>query len=157
MLQPLFEWMGETWLAKLILSAAWYSPIIQGIHLLSLAVFAGSIIIVDLRVLGAGVSSRPAREIEREALPWLKGAFLVLFLSGLPQVFSLAMKEYYSPYFWNKMTGILIGFVFMFTLRRRVVNAGDDANPILAKAVALFSMALWTGVAINARLIGLLG
>lgn len=157
MLLPLFEWMGETWLAKLILSAAWYSPIVQVAHLVALAVFAGSIMIVDLRLLGQGLNRRPARDLEREAMPWLKGAFLTLLLTGIPQLFSLAMKEYYSPYWWNKVTGIVIGLIFMFTIRRRVVNAGDDANPLLAKAVGLFSMALWTGVAINARLIGLLG
>jgi hypothetical protein len=153
----LFEWMGETWLAKLILSAAWYSPIVQVVHLVALAVFAGSIMIVDLRLLGQGINRRPARDLEREAMPWLKGAFLTLFLSGIPQLFSLAMKEYYSPYWWNKVTLIVVGMIFMFTIRRRVVNAGDNANPLLAKAVGLFSMALWTGVAINARLIGLLG
>lgn len=157
MLLSFFQWMGDSALAKLILSAAWYSPILQGIHLLSLATFAGSIVIVDLRLIGAGVSSRPARQIEREALPWLKGAFLMLFITGVPQVFSLAMKEYFSPYFWYKMSAIVIGFIFMFTLRRRIVNAGDDANPIAAKAVGLLSMALWTFVAVNARLIGLLG
>lgn len=157
MLLSFFQWMGDSALAKLILSAAWYSPILQGIHLLSLATFAGAVVIVDLRLIGAGVKSRTPREIEREAMPWLKGAFLMLVITGIPQVFSLAMKEYYSPYFWYKMAGIAIGFIFMFTLRRNIVNAGDDANPIAAKAVGLFSMALWTTVAVNARLIGLLG
>jgi hypothetical protein len=157
MLLSFFQWMGDSALAKLILSAAWYSPILQGIHLLALATFAGSIVIVDLRLIGAGVKGRSAREIEREALPWLKGAFLTLFLTGVPQLFSLAMKEYYSPYFWYKMSGIAIGFTLMLTVRRRIVNAGDRANPLVAKAVGLFSMALWTSVAINARLIGLLG
>ena len=50
----IFEWMEGSTLALIFQSAVWYSPLIQVVHLVSVAVFSGSLLVVDLRLLGHG-------------------------------------------------------------------------------------------------------
>ncbi len=156
-LLPFFQWMEALPMSHAIQSGTWYSPIIQVIHLVALAVFAGAIVIVDLRLLGRGLTTRPLAQVARDAHPWLVWGLVVLLITGIPQVTSLAMKQYYSPFFWWKMEGLVVATIFTFTLRKKVTLT-DEARlgPVWGKVVGLVSIALWTGVTVGARLIGLL-
>ena len=80
-----------------------------------------------------------------------------MLLTGIPQVLSLPIREYYSPFFWMKMRLLLFTLIFTFTLRHKVTMA-DPARvgPVWGKVVGLVSIALWTWVAVEGRLIGLL-
>jgi len=156
-LLPFFQWMESLPISHAIQSAAWYSPIIQVIHLVALATFAGAVVVVDLRLMGLGLNRRPLAQVARDAHPWLVGGLVVLLITGIPQVLSLAMKQYYSPFFWWKMEGLAVATIFTFTLRRKVTLTDERRlGPLWGKVVGLVSMTLWTGVTVGARLIGLL-
>ena len=156
MLLPFFEWMAELGLSQYILANTWPAPIVNVMHLLSLVVFAGAILVVDIRLIGRGLKETPVVDLARMAQPWLIWSFVALALTGIPQMTSTALKQYYSPFFWFKMELLLIGLIFTFTIRRRVAMA-DEAKigVVLPKVVGIMSMAMWTGVAVWARLIGL--
>jgi hypothetical protein len=153
MLQPFFDWMGALPISQFIGSSIWIYPLVQAIHLVFLALFAGGIMIVDLRLLGYGMRSKTVSEVARDARPWTIAGFLGLVATGLPQLMQNASREYFSEFFWYKMYLIAIGLIFLLTVRRKMTQ-GTEATPA-SKAVALISMAIWTGVTINARLIGL--
>ena len=155
---PLFEWMGGLRFSAFFLESVWPTPIVQNIHLIAVAVFAGSVLLVDLRMLGRGLTETPLAELARTVEPWLIGSFLVLVLSGIPQMTSTALKQYYSPFFWWKMQAVLIGVIWTVTVRRRMAARTEaELGPVLPKVVAVVSIALWTSVTIGARLIGLMG
>jgi hypothetical protein len=66
-----------------------------------------------------------------------------------------ATKYYYLTFFWVKMAALFVVVVFTFSVRRRVVMAGDTrVSPVWGKFVALVSLSLWTIVAIGGRWIG---
>ncbi len=69
-----------------------------------------------------------------------------------------AIKEYYAPLFWFKMEVMIVAIIFNFTVRHKL-TMGDEARlgRVWGKVVGLVSMALWSAVAIPARLIGLVG
>ncbi len=158
MMLPFFEWMGGTRLSAFFLESIWPTPIIQNIHLIAIAVFAGSVLVVDLRMLGRGLRETPLADLARAVEPWLIGSFVVLVLSGIPQMTSTALKQYYSPFFWWKMQAVLIGVIWTIAVRRRVAMRPEaELGPVWPKVVALVSIALWTSVTIGARLIGLMG
>ena len=157
-LQPFFEWMGGLRLSAFFLESVWPTPIVQNIHLIAVAVFAGSVLLVDLRMLGRGLTETPLADLARTVEPWLIGSFVVLVLSGIPQMTSTALKQYYSPFFWWKMQAVLIGVIWTVTVRRRMAARTEaELGPVLPKVVAVVSIALWTSVTIGARLIGLMG
>ena len=156
MLQPLFEWMQGTGLSQFFLNVTWASPIIQCLHLLALVMFSGALLIVDVRMLGRGLTRIPVAKLFRMTEPWLIAGFIGLLLTGVPQMFATALKEYYSPQFWIKMRFLGFGLVFTFTVRRWIALGGEERfGRVWPKLVALVSIGVWTVVAVYARLIGL--
>jgi hypothetical protein len=156
-LLPLFQWLDSLPFNQVLHKSDWLSPANNLLHLLSLVVFAGALVIVDLRLLGRGLTQEPVAQVARNAQPWLIGGFLGLLLTGIPALTATAMMQYYNSTFWLKMDILLVGLVFTFTVRRKVALA-DEARvgPWAKVVVGLLSMALWTGVATSARLIMLL-
>ena len=153
MLLPFFDWMNALPVSQAIGASIWIYPLVQAIHLVFLALFAGGIIIVDLRLLGFGLRSKSVADVARDARPWMVTGFLGLVATGLPQLMQNASREYYSEFFWYKMYLIAFGLILMVTVRRKMTQ-GIESTPA-SKVVGLVSMAIWTGVTINARLIGL--
>jgi hypothetical protein len=156
MLLPFFEWLGALPVSKAINESLWIYAFVQAFHLLTLAVLLGAVLIVDLRLLGTGLTRQPLAQVARDARPWLIAGFLGMVVTGLPQLMSNASREYYSEFFWMKMYFLAAALIFTFTVRHRVTQA-DEARlgPIWGKAVGLVSIALWIGVIVPARLIGL--
>ena len=156
-LLPFFQWMGTLPMSQYFLSTTWSTPIVQVIHLVAIAAFVGAVLIVDMRLLGVGLTETPLRKLARAAEPWLIGAFIVLLITGLPQLTSTALKQYYSPFFWWKMEAMLLALILTVTVRRKMTRM-DDASlgPFWPKVVGITSMGLWAAVIIGARLIGLL-
>jgi hypothetical protein len=138
--------------------SSWIFAVVQAFHLVALAFLAGSVLMVDLRLLGKGFSSQPTATVARDARPWLIGSIIAMVLTGIPQFISLAPKEVESPYFRWKMMLLLTVLIFTFTIKRYVAYApeGRVAGGI-SKIVALVSIGLWTSIAINGRLIGFFG
>ncbi len=158
MLLPFFEWMGELWSRAPVSESVWATPILQNMHLLAVAVFAGAVLVVDLRMLGRGLSETPLAQLARSVEPWLIGSFVVLVLTGIPQIASTPLKEYYSPFFWWKMQAVAVGVVLTVTVRRRMsMRTEAELGPVWPKVVGVVSIALWTSVMVGARLIGLMG
>ena len=103
MLQGFFDAMGAWPVSQAIGASIWIYPLIQAIHLVFLAFFAGGIIIVDLRLLGYGMRSKSIAQVARDARPWMIMGFLGLVATGLPQLMQNASREYFSEFFWYKM------------------------------------------------------
>jgi hypothetical protein len=159
MLLPLFRWMEALPLGEILLQRAqWFGPAVNILHLLALTLFFGAVLVVDLRMLGAGLTHEPVDVVARGARPWLIAGLVGLLLTGLPQVMITPMREYYSDLFWVKMRMLVLATLFTFTIRDRVTRANPArVGPVWGKVVALVSIALWAGVAIPGRLIGLVG
>jgi hypothetical protein len=150
-----FVWIASWPISKAINESSWIFAVVQAFHLVSLGFLAGSLLLVDMRLLGRGFSQQPTARVARDARPWLIGSMIAMVLTGVPQFISLATKEFESPYFRWKMLMLLIALIFTFTIRKRVAYAPEGRfGGGVSKVVALVSIGLWTSVAINGRLIG---
>jgi uncharacterized protein DUF6644 len=152
---PLAEWINSLPVTESLREIAWFGAMINVMHLLALSVFAGALLIVDLRLMGGGLSKQPLSDVARNARPWLKWGFLGLVATGLPQLMLAPVKEYYSDLFWFKMEVMFVAIIFTFFIRPRLVELDESRLRIWGKLAGLASIALWSGVAIPARLIGL--
>ena len=157
MLLPFFEWLDTLRVGDWISTSSYAAPLINVAHILALVMLFGSLLIVDLRLLGRGMTQQPVAKVARDARPWLIGALICMLLTGIPQVLSLPIREYYSPFFWMKMRLLLVALIFTFTLRHKVTMA-DEARvgPVWSKIVGRVSIGRWTWIAVEGRLIGLL-
>jgi len=157
-LLPFFQWCEASSVSRAISSSPWAFAVIESCHLLGLAAIGGSVLLVDLRMLGFGLQRQSVSDVARDAHPWLVGSLLVMLATGIPLFLSEPIKCYYSTPFWVKMTCLLLAIVFTFTVRRRVTLADRTrVRPIWYKLVAVVSLALWFGVGASGRWIGFSG
>jgi hypothetical protein len=150
-LYPLFAGLEATPIGAGIKNSVWLFPAIETIHLLALALLGGSLLLLDLRLLGLAFTAQSPATIERNARPWLIGAIGTLVVSGALLGLSEALKLYDKQAFWIKMTSLAVALAFTFGIRTPIARRGRGAS---GKAVAIVSLALWLTVAIAGRWIG---
>ena len=68
--------------ARYMREALWAYPAVEALHIMALGLVFGSILVVDLRLLGLSREVSASR-LARHALPWTVGAFVVAMLTGL--------------------------------------------------------------------------
>jgi uncharacterized membrane protein SirB2 len=154
-LLPFFQWCYQTPIGEGIRNSTWLFPVIEAFHLLGLGLTAGSVLLVNLRLLGVGLSKQPSAQIWAGARPWLLGGVTLMFSSGIPLFLSESIKCYYSFAFWVKMTSLFLVLLFTFLVLRRVTQTDvASERPLLARSTALISLGLWFGVAWGGRWIG---
>lgn len=147
--QPIFQWCEATWLGTTVRESLWMFPVIQCVHLLALAMLGGTLLAVDLRLLGLGLRSQPTAALARQMQPWLNGALITIIATGTPMFLSEAIKCYFSPPFFYKMGFLALATLFTYTVRRQVAVA-ETGRPA-ATATALASLTLWLAVGFSGR------
>jgi hypothetical protein len=154
-LLPFFQWCESLALSVAIRDSLWLFPVIEAVHLLGLALIGGIVLLVDLRLFGFSVTAKPLPALSREIEPWLIGSLGVMMMTGLLLYTSEPIKLYYNTPFWLKMAFLALAIGYTFTIRRRVLAAGEARiAPAWRKLVAIISISLWTGVGISGRGIG---
>jgi hypothetical protein len=150
-----FQWCYQTPVGETIRDSAWLFPVIEAVHLLGFVLTLGSVLIVELRLLGVGLIRQPVAQLAASAQPWMLGGIALMFASGIPLFLSESIKAYYSFAFWVKMISLFLVLLYTFTLRRRVTGTNLVTDrPLLARSLAVISLGLWFGVAWGGRWIG---
>lgn len=132
-------------------NSLWLFDITETAHTLGIVLVAGTIMLLDLRLLGRGLRAEPVSHVVSRTVPWTLAGFVMMFLTGAWLFASEATKLYHSPAFRIKM--ILLAFaglnalVFHATIYRSAA-AWDEARvaPLRARLAGLFSLLLWIGV-----------
>ena len=151
------EWCQQIQQAEWLQASIYIVPGFNLVHLLSMSLFLGALLMVDLRLLGAVLTRRPLAEVARGAHPWLVGGFLGLAITGVPAWMATAETQYFNPVFHTKMWVLLAATMYTFILRPKVLQADETrVGPVWSKLVALVSISLWISIAVSARLIMLL-
>jgi hypothetical protein len=156
MLEGFFVDMEQWRVSKAIGESLWIYPVVQAVHLVGMAFLMGAVMMVNLRLMGLGITRSSLAEVARSARPWLVGGLILMVVTGLPQLMQNASREYYSEYFWRKMyfllASLIVLVITLFYMKRQPEGARLGAAPRVAGVVALV---LWANVIIAARLIGL--
>jgi len=133
----------------------WLFPAVESIHLLGLAVIGGAVLLVDLRMMGYGLTGTPLAEVAKDTKPYLFWSLITMLVTGFFLFASEATKCYAHGAFWFKMACLFLAIVFTWTIQAKIVAAKEEAtSPRTRKLVAIVSLLLWTGVGIGGRWIG---
>lgn len=150
-LLPVFEWMQSTPVGQTIRHSASLIAFLEIVHLIGLALLIGTILMVDLSLLGLGIGRHPVSCIARELGNWTVAGLVIMLASGPLILSSEAVRCYKTPAFWVKMALLAIAVVFHFTVHRRVTLAEPPVTRGSAGLVAGVSLALWFGVALAGK------
>jgi hypothetical protein len=153
-LYDLFDRLELTLVGQAMADSVWLFPVVEAGHLIGLAALGGSILMLDLRLLGFGLNERPAAYVLAQSRPWLLGAIVIMFATGIPLFLSEAVKCYWSYAFWVKMGALVVALLFTFGVRNRLVDRKLGLGPWQMKGLAACSLGLWLTVAAAGRWIG---
>jgi hypothetical protein len=154
-MMPLFQWLQDTPLAQTIRHSASLIALLEIIHLIGLALLMGTILMVDLSLLGLGIGRQPVSRIARELNLFTVLGLIIMLVSGPLILTSEAVRCYKTPAFWVKMALLAIAIAFHFTIHRRVTLAEPPEPHPNARMVASLSLALWFGVALAGKAIAI--
>lgn len=151
-----FEWLQATPLAVSV-SEDWF-PYVESLHVLCMAVVAGTILIVDTRLIGVTSPKLRFSYLSERLLPWTWGAFICSAITGALLFAANATGYIHNTPFLVKM-GLLvlagINMLYFQLVTFRTVGSWDAGRPSGAARLAGFcSITLWIGVIGFARWTG---
>ena len=152
------RWLEGTRGSIALHESIWVYPIVESIHVLTLCLFLGLTVMIDLRLLGASLSATPVSRVIRRLGPWMLAGFAVMVVSGAMLFYAAPVKTYSNIFFRLKMTFLLMAglnvAVFHFTTSSTMPRWDLDMRPpIRARLAGGVSLALWAAVAVCGRMI----
>ena len=129
----------------------------EGTHVLALMLFAGTILLVDLRMLGLILRDVPYSALNNRILPLTIAGFAILLVTGVLLYLSNPVHYYHSVWFRGKVIFLLIAAANIIWFHRRIhrsIAEWDTAPspPAPVKLAAAVSLAAWILVIACGRL-----
>ena len=157
-MNEIWDWIQNTELSFQIGATYWF-PLLESIHVLGVAFLVGSIIVVDLRLLGYTALNHLFSSLHRELTRWTWVAFTIAMTTGLGLFISRPGAYADNVAFQVKFGLLICAGLNLLVFKRYTyasVSAWDDATtiPAPARIAGLFSLMIWAGVIIAGRWIG---
>jgi hypothetical protein len=166
--ESFFHWMqwglgkgkgdeAESW-SQLVHESYNFWNLMEGTHLMTVGLFFGTILLVDLRLLGWIFKKTPVSVISDKTLPLTVVGFLTLVVTGVFVFMSKPEEYYHNLMFRTKMLVLLIAIINIVIFHWKVQKnqaAWDKAEspPTAAKISAAISLLSWLFVISCGRLI----
>jgi hypothetical protein len=132
---------------KPIKDSVWAFAQIEVGHILSLAILGGASILLNLRLLGVGLTDEPPRELHRNLAPWAWVGMVLIIITGLLMGSANAERLYTSEAFTAKMIGLAAGIVMTFAITLPAARNDGALGPLSRVlgviGVAVFLTAIW--------------
>ena len=124
MLLQVVEWLaGTSWSIALHESLYLY-PLIESTHVLTLTVFVGLTVMLDLRLLGLAMKQVPASDVMARLLPWTKAGFVIMAITGLLLFYAIPVRTYQSIFFRAKVAMLILAGLNVWLFPPRHPAAG---------------------------------
>jgi hypothetical protein len=150
------HWLGNTQFSNMIRSSLWAEPIIETTHVLTLTLFLGFAVLLDLRLLGIWLVRRRISEVLGQLNPWMAVGCGIMIVSGVLLFCGDPVSFYSTTFFKVKMIMLVLAglnvLIFNWTIGRK--TAEWDLNPETpggAKAAAVISLVLWVAIVAAGR------
>jgi hypothetical protein len=134
-------------------------PLVEATHVLAIAVVFGTILIVDLRLLGYPSTRRSYTRVHDDLVRWTWAAFGIAVITGVLMFVPNATTYYNNaPFLWKIAVmlgaGVNMAVFELVTARSKASWDQDVAVPNAGRLAGLLSIGLWTGVIVLGRWIG---
>jgi hypothetical protein len=153
-------WIEQSVLATAMRQELWLYPAVEILHIFGFVTLVGSIVMLDLRLLGLSPKV-PIRDLSRHLLPWTLASLLVIVPTGLMMFVAHAGDFISNTAFVTKLSLIFaagLNAVVFHMGAYRSVSEWDShyATPLGVKFHALVSILIWMGVITCGRLLAYL-
>ena len=157
-LRTLFETVGEFESSLEFRGSLYVMPWTTVAHVLGMCLFAGTIVMMDLRLLGVGNMQTSFSQLQRRLFPWQMAGMTIAAVTGLLLVYGNPMSYFANVIFWTKMATMAIAAVnamaFHYITYHSVADWDAGVTPPLgAKLAGVLGILLWANVIVAGRLI----
>ena len=149
-LSNFLQWLADTQFSAMMRESTWAEPIVETIHVLTLTLFLGFAVLLDLRLLGIALTRKRVSEVLAQFNPWLFGGFAVMVVTGTLLFCGDPVSFYntHPPFFKIKMIMLVLAGVnvmgFNLGIGRRVSEWDSfPKTPPAAKMAGIVSIVLW--------------
>ena len=155
-LLSLVHWLNETSLSVYLRESEVAFPLTEAIHLLGLGISVGTVIWVDLRLLGIAMRTERVTDVVGRLEPWAGLGFTIMMLSGILLFVGKPETYYTTTVFRVKLLLLPLAGLNVLLFHRAVypnVAHWDlkAAVPWQGRAVGLVSAALWLTIIVLGR------
>jgi hypothetical protein len=155
----MLEWLQGTGVAIQIRDSLYAFPLLESIHVVGLALVFGTIVVLDVRLLGIASTQRAVSRIMSDLLTWTWAAFALTAATGALMFITNAVVYFHNTFFRAKMILLVLAGVNMLVFEltaRRTIDRWDTGRPAppIARVVATLSLIIWVGVIVTGRIIG---
>ena len=152
------QWLATTPGSIALHESRYTYLVVLTVHVLTLTLFVGTAVTIDLRLLGVTMPRVPVSEVVARLLPWTAAGFLVMIVSGALLFYAAPLLRYQNLFFRIKMVTLaLVGvnaWVFHNTVYRKVDEWDlDPVPPRRARVAGGLSLALWAAMIVAGRMI----
>jgi hypothetical protein len=145
------QWLNETPWSVFLRENDWTFAVIETVHVLGLGLSVGTILWVDLRLVGLTMRRYRASDVISQLEPWAIRGFIVMFVSGSLLLFAEPEKCYTRTSFRLKALMLMLAGLNILYFNKRVRRTLRDYDEVVilpwrARAVGYISMALWLGI-----------
>ena len=136
-------------------SSPWLFPVIATVHLFGLSVLGGAALVLDLRLLGFGLTNQTPAELARQTNVLLIAGAVIMLSTGVFLFMCFATKYYYLEAFWVKIAAVCCVLVLSIFVRSRL-QSSEGESLVMKWRIPLGSafLSLWLIIALGGRLIG---
>ena len=151
-------WLSETKWSIALHESLYLYPWIESTHVLSICLFFGTLLFVDLRLTGKVFNNLSVVDMNRKVLPLTLFGFLVMSVTGFLLFYAIPVRNYQNIFFRIKILLIVIAGINAFFFHRRMSKEAkvwdqDSSIPRSMKNRAITSLVLWSSVIISGRMI----
>ena len=156
---PLLDGLQNSGVATTIRNSLILFPMLEAAHVIALGLVFGTILIVDLRLLGVAGRERAYARVSNDVLKWTWAAFGLAVITGTLMFTTNARVYVDNTFFRIKFALMALAglnmLVFQITTGRAHAAWGEgQPAPRLGKAAAVLSLLLWLGVIFMGRAVG---
>ena len=160
-MRDFIEWTQGTWLAQFMTESQWAWAWCEVGHFIGMSMLFGSVLVMDLRLMGFFRNSIAIRAI-RSLAPWAATGFTLNLLTGIAFLAKDADRLLPNPSFLFKMACVMLAglnfLLFMAAFGKQSTAWRNDENPPLgAKLMGFVSLAAWILVIWGGRMIPVYG
>lgn len=153
-----FTWLHDTSFSIWLRDSLWTEPIVETIHVLTLTVFFGFTMMVDLRLLGVSMKNRRVHEVLRQLNPWMIWSLVVMTVSGILLFCGDPVSFYATTFFKVKMILMVVAGLNVLAFELVLGNKMETwdlgaVTPTKAKVFAIVSICCWVAVIAAGRAI----
>ena len=144
----LFEWLGNTPWSVALHESRYAFLVVLTVHVLTLAVFVGTAMMIDLRLLGVTMRRVPVSEVMERLVPWSGAGLLLMLTSGALLFYAAPLVRYQNIFFRLKMAALVLALLNAWLFRRTVYRRIADWDrvpvpPRQARLAGALSLVLW--------------